>query len=256
MKREIVIPAILVMGLFLAGGAYSQLAQGNEIQESISRGLAYLGAQPQFDSELLVMYMIQAKSEKSELTQALAKTSKTDEFHYPLKQFVSGKSIDEGKISSKTLEAPFYSDFIGYFECKPLTQEWIDSLASQQDSENEPYNAAHGLWVLSLLRQDYLNGRCGDNPAFAAPLDAAIETQAKQVQAGLGDKSFFDAWVERVAVLGYAGYPISDEDVAYILSRQAENGGWAPQEFEGETFNEERPHTTALAVWALVEVSS
>ncbi len=255
--REITIVGVFVMALFFAGGVYSQFAQGNEVQESISRGLAYLESQPQYDSELLVMHMIQAKGNHPEVGAAISsKSSKTDDFHYPIKQFVSNVPIEMASVSKETLQAPYYSDFIHYFKCEPLTQEWINSLSNLSDTEDEPYNGAHALWILSLIRQDYLGGRCGDHSAFAEPLNSMIDAKAIELESSLDDKKNFDAWVERVAVLGFVGSAVSQENIEYILSMQAENGGWAPQTFEGETLDEERSHTTALAVWALVEASS
>lgn len=244
-----------VLLLFFAGGVYSQVEQGLAVQDSIQRGLSYLDAQPHFDSELFVLYLINQKSNQPELANTISsKASLTDDFHYPIKQFVQGQTIEENNLSEHVTSDPYYPHFIAYFTCKPLTIEWIDQLSSLSDNEMSSYRSSHALLFLSLIKQDYFGGRCGDNPSLSTSVDAAIQLKSDEVQSGLTNRENFDSWVERVAVLEFSNYPVSQEDIDFIISKQSANGGWAPADFD-VPFEEERSHTTALAVWALVEAS-
>lgn len=258
-KEYFWVPAIVLLVLFLAGGAYSQLEQNQAVSDAIQRGVEFLSIQPQYDSELLVLYLIQQENPSTVASVDFSsKIDLTDDFHSPLKQFLKGEKVDVSSVSAKTMDAPYYSDFVNYFSCAPLTSEWIDSLKklSNDGSEAGAYHSSHSLLLLELIRRDYFGGRCGDFPELFSVVESTLNEKVIEVQAELSDKSFFDAWVERVAVLAYAGHSVSSEDVDYILLKQSPNGGWSPQDFGENAFEEERSHTTALAVWALMEASS
>jgi hypothetical protein len=258
-KEYFWVPAVVLLLLFLAGGVYSQLEQNQAVSDAIQRGVGFLSVQPQYDSELLVFYLIQ--QENPSVVASVDFSSKldfTDDFHSPLKQFLKGEKVDVSSVSAKTLDSLYYSDFVDYFSCASLTSEWVDSLRGLKNdgSIEGAYHSSHSLLLLELIRRDYFGGRCGDNPEMLLLVESVLSEKAIEVQSELPDKSFFDAWVERVAVLAYAGYAVSSEDVDYILSKQSPNGGWSPQDFGEDAFEEERSHTTALAVWALMGASS
>jgi hypothetical protein len=243
------------MGLLLANGVIAQFDNQSKINESIQNGISYLESQESLSDELLVLHFIQQRYPEFDFQSTIAeKAPKMISFHYPVEAFVLGRDIDDSSVLSETRNAPYYSNFIDYFSCKPLASEWLNLLSNlnNDDSEIGMYNESHSLLLLQLLKNDYSGGRCGFDP-LVSQLDLLIEGKASQVQSSLNEKENFDVWVERVAVLGFAGYPISEEHVQYILDRQQLDGGWKVADYYADENTE--THPTALAVWALVEAS-
>lgn len=261
MNREIGISAVVVMAILLAGGVYSQLTDSGS-SSGIEKGMDYLASQPNLDSELLIFHLLKNNTNMPESMIAgvaegvlQKKIGDLDDYHYPLKQFLLGNSIVESEIDSETLESAYYRNFVDYFSCKPLSQDWIEEMgAVTEGDEFQSYDSAHSLLILQLIQNDYFGGRCGDQPEFGESLKSKISEKIDLVKSQLSDKDNFDAWVERVAVLGFVGESILQEDVDYILSKQLSSGGWKPVDYYSD--DEGNPHTTALAVWALLEASS
>lgn len=254
--RQLAVLMALILGLFFAGGAFSQYENQQAVNESIQKGVEFLKSQPNYDSEILALYLINEKHPELGLsTDIQLKVEKTSDFHYPIKQFVQGNVVDSAQVGENSKNAEFYSDFIGLFSCQPLTQEWVNSIQSLNEDESAfgSYKESHALLLLHLLKKDYLNGRCGNNPEFEKILTDAVSFKAVQLQGHLEYKGNFDSWVEKVAVLGYTGFTVSQGQVDFVLSQQSGNGGWKPAAYYD--VNEESPHTTALAVWALLEAS-
>jgi hypothetical protein len=255
MRNYFLVVGLVVIGLLLANGVIAQFEDQNQVNEAIQNGINYLENQESLSDELLVLRFIQEKHSEYDFQSTInEKAPKMMAFHYPIESFVLGERLDESSILSGTRDAPYYSSFIDYFSCKPLTSDWLNSLSNlnNDDSEFGVYNESHSLLLLQLLKDDYDNGRCGLDP-LVSQLDSLIEKKASLVQSSLNEKDNFDVWVERVAVLGFAGYPVSEENVQYILDQQMIDGGWKVADYYADEDTESHP--TALSVWALVEAS-
>ncbi|MFH0970163.1 MAG: hypothetical protein V1776_01750 [Candidatus Diapherotrites archaeon] len=255
MNREVIISAILVMGLFLAGGVYSQMSGSSSV--AIGNGIAYLEGQPSLGGELLGLYWMSQRFPDYGFGELVSsKVDTLDSFNYPLGQFLLGESISSEGVSEKASSDPYYSSLIDFFNCRPLDSVWLDSLSSVSfsDSSLNDYADAHSLLLLQMVKMDYFGGRCGDYASFSPELDDLIVSKVKIVSSQLDDKSFFDVWVERAAVLGFAGYDLSSDDVEYILSQQSDDGGWRPSDYYDGDWSSS-PHTTVLATWSLLEAS-
>lgn len=253
--RELVISFLFVIALFFAGGVYSQFSEGQVTDESIENGMNYLNNQSSLDSAIFVLFLANQNDPNLEIDSIIeTKTAELDDYHYPLKQFLSGQTIDESEIDPETLKSAYYQNFIGYFSCKPLTLEWIQQINLVTEAEFTAYDSAHALLLFQLIKNDYFGGRCGDYPELLGEIDNKLLEKIQLTSFQLSEKENFDAWVERVAVLGFAGELISPEDVQYIYSKQMPSGGWKPVDYYAD--EEVSSHTTALAVWALTEAST
>lgn len=258
MKKEMLwAPALVVLALFFAGGVYSQLEAAQSTQEATQRGIEYLAHAPHLDSELLVLHWAsQAHPDVGLDALVQQNVEALDAFHAPLKGYLEGKPLPMSDIPASTLETPFYPEFVSYFACEPLTPERIHGLSSlsRDDSEFGVYHSSHALLLLQLLKDDYTTGRCAYSPEFESLLDEAIQSKSEEVQHELEDRSNLDAWVEKIAVLAFVGNAIAPEHLQFLLDQQSPDGGWRGEMHE--ELNETNPHTTALAVWALVEAST
>lgn len=264
MRNELFwIPAIVLLGLFFAGGVYSQVMppgppEANPlVGTSIQNGLGYISSSPHLDSEILVLHLLGQTHPEYGLTErVMNKASELDEFNAPIRDFIRGRTIETSSYLSKTLEGPYYPDFIHYFKCEPLTFEWVDSLRSLSDDGTVygGYNDTHALMILQLVKQDYFGGRCGDNPEYSSQVDSIISEKVSQIFSKLDDRQNLDLWIEKVAVLAFAGQTIPEEHIQFILSQQSPDGGWRGAEYY--PLEDTNPHTTALALWALSEANS
>lgn len=263
MNRELALVAVAIMGILLAGGAYSQLTEGSDetgqptqtsTQLAIVQGLTYLQNEPVLDSEILVLHLMSQDSPEFMGEFHLdEKINNLDDFHYPLKQFLKNEPIDESKMSVEAAESAYYSNFIDYFSCQSLSPNQLVEISTESEKEFEEYDDAHALLMLQLIKNDYLGGRCGNQPELQPLLEDKIGEKIQSLKENLSDKENFDSWVERIAVLEFAGESISQEEMDYILSRQLPSGGWKAADYYSD--DESNPHTTALAIWALAEAS-
>jgi len=139
----------------------------------------------------------------------------------------------------------FFDDIILpplYCQKQPIPEATLKKIF---ESENlAGYDLTHHFLSLQLMKE---NQCLGEQKIKTAMDEAAQYMRTEQVVS-----SFSDLFAERIAFLQYGGYEdsIKDQWIQTIIENQSPSGAWKdPNYFE----KIDNPHTTALAVWALVQ---
>lgn len=122
------------------------------------------------------------------------------------------------------------------------TKKIIEDINSIEDDNG--YYSNHKLLSLLLMKEFNCHN---------AVLDELIKEKSEEL-INIQDSSQefkepidpieLDIYLERVALIGYAGYEIKDNWIENVIDTQKQDGSWT-----------NNPHTTALALWALAQKS-
>jgi len=136
-----------------------------------------------------------------------------------------------------------------YCDLYPVEDDFADNLI-EGIKNAERYDLTHKFWMAIVLKE---NGCATDEINIDRAISLGAEKIAKEQEAS---KVFNDLYAERTAFLLYFGFEdmVKKEWIKNILENQKTSGAWASP-IAGLGIDNENPHTTALAVWALSEYS-
>lgn len=177
---------------------------------------------------------------------------KWEEFenHYYLAVFERLFSGNDYKISEKVikiLDAPhvYYDDILPqalYCDMYPTKNDFAKKSFSNIENETG-YDLTHKFWLAILFKKNGCSANGYNIEKIINVVAGKIaEEQEKNVE-------FNDLYAERVAFLLHFGFEnlVKKEWINNIVKNQKKSGAWETPKLE------ENPHTTALAILALVE---
>lgn len=161
----------------------------------------------------------------------------------------------EYKMSNKVLEIlktpqEYYNDALPqalYCDLYPARDDFAEKTFNDVDKESG-YNLTHKFWSAILFKN---NGCLVEN----YNIDNVILAAAQKIYEEQEKSDFDDLYAERTAFLMNYGFKkmVPEDWIKNIIKNQNKSGAWGTPTYFSRNF--ENPHTTALAIWSLVQYS-
>ncbi|RMF55628.1 hypothetical protein D6745_01375, partial [Candidatus Woesearchaeota archaeon] len=228
------------------------IIQGNEtifinntlLNASISAGLKSMLNYSDIDAgSLWVLSKINEIQPSNEITSRINyyMYDESDE-EAPIFKFIRKQEITSSDVPDKLWSIQYTSDFLKVWMCRsePIDEKFLAGLEQRTVEKFEEYKDLHVLlayvWAKEL--------GCYEPEV----LDPLISKKVSEILSKSTDGLSIDVVAERAAVVQYAGYRIPPSLVEYLLVTQNIDGGWS-----SDIESSSNPHTTSLAIWALVQ---
>lgn len=161
----------------------------------------------------------------------------------------------EYKMSDKVLEIlktpqEYYNDVLPqalYCDLYPVRDDFFEKTFDSIEKETG-YDLTHKFWSAILFKSNECLIKNYN-------IDNIISVATQKIYEEQEKSNFDDLYAERIAFLMNYGFKnmVPEDWIKNIIANQNESGSWATPTYFSRNF--ENPHTTALAIWSLVQYS-